>query len=70
MFTKIKNNDANYNFYNIIHSINKNNIYSLKNKKNVKKRILNNLSRAIKYGGLSKNGNKWQMNMMINKKNK
>ena len=62
---KIENNKDPYNFYNLIHSINKNNKYLFKKKNNFKEKILQNISRASKYRGVSKNGNKWQVHMMV-----
>ena len=67
-------------YYNLIHSININQnintkIYnkeksSTKKNKNIQKKILKLNSRSSKYRGVSKNGNKWQVHIMINKKNK
>ena len=74
------NSDKFYNYYNLIHSININQnintkIYnkeksSTKKNKNIQKKILKLNSRSSKYRGVSKNGNKWQVHIMINKKNK
>jgi hypothetical protein len=74
------NSNEYYNYFNVIHSINKNeNINIGKNKKekssakkskNTHKKTLKINSRSSKYRGVSKNGNKWQVHIMINKKNK
>ena len=70
------NNNIKYNFYNVIHTIhtiNKNNIenqINISKKGKVKKRRVIKYLRTSKYRGVSKNGNKWQVHMMINKKNK
>ena len=68
------NDNKEYNFFNVIHSIiknvNKDNIYTSKNNKYIKQIRLINNSRSSKYRGVSKNGNKWQVFMMINRKNK
>ena len=73
------NSNKYYNYFNIIHSINKNeNINigknnkeksSAKKNKNIHKKSLKINSRSSKYRGVSKNGNKWQVHIMINKKN-
>ena len=73
------NSNKYYNYFNVIHSINKNeNINIGKNKKekssakknkNIHKKTLKINSRSSKYRGVSKNGNKWQVHIMINKKN-
>lgn len=70
-----KNDNTKYNFFNVIHSINKkinkdNTVYQSKDFKDIKKTKLRNHSRSSNYRGVSKNGNKWQVFMMINKKNK
>ena len=70
--SSFNNNDyTKYNFFNVIHSINKSihkdNIYTSKEDTKDKKEIgLINFSRSSKYRGVSKNGNKWQVFMMIN----
>lgn len=70
----INNNNKKYNFYNVLQTINKNNskghVSLSKKSQEIQKRRLINNSRASKYRGVSKNGNKWQVYMMINKKNK
>ena len=84
------NSNKYYNYFNVIHSLNKNeNINIRKNKKekscikknkkekscikknkNIQKKALKINSRSSRYRGVSKNGNKWQVHIMINKKNK
>ena len=71
------NSDKYYNYYNLMHSINKNINIRINNKeksstkksKNIHKKKFKFNSRSSKYRGVSKNGNKWQVHIMINKKN-
>ena len=71
-----KENYSVYNFFNIIHSINKeinkDKIFQsqIKKFKEIKEIKIENYSRSSKFRGVSKNGNKWQVFKMINKKNK
>ena len=59
-----KNDNTKYNFFNVINSINKK-IYQSKDFKDIKKTKLRNYSRSSKYRGVSINGNKSQVLMMI-----